>query len=259
MRSVWVGAVSALWIVATISGCSEHPQSPSGSQPEKSLAQVIEIQNRHSDSLMSIAGVVGTATGLESDGRFTIHVLTEKPGVAGIPSSFEGVPVIVVVTGPITALQGPTFADLRADVRPVPNGASVGNINDVHFDAKGNLICFVGTLGAVVFNATSTLLLSNNHVLARGNAAQIGEFGEAIVQPGLGDNDNGACHVDPTDQVATLADFERIDFAIGHKNVMDAAVAVMNTSATCATPPGFYGRPSTEDVLASGLRAGSSG
>lgn len=69
---------------------------------------------------------------------------------------------------------------------PMLLGSSGGNNND--FDARGDTIvdCCSGTLGALVEDANGTrYLLSNNHVLARSDQASAGE---AIVQPGLIDN-----------------------------------------------------------------------
>jgi hypothetical protein len=60
--------------------------------------------------------------------------------------------------------------------------------NNVDYDAAGNQIvdCCSGTLGALVEDSTHRqYLLSNNHVLARSDQASVGE---AIVQPGLIDN-----------------------------------------------------------------------
>jgi hypothetical protein len=65
-------------------------------------------------------------------------------------------------------------------------GSSGGNLND--YGASGNQIvnCCSGTLGALIEDSTHRqYLLSNNHVLARSDQASVGE---AIVQPGLIDN-----------------------------------------------------------------------
>jgi len=65
-------------------------------------------------------------------------------------------------------------------------GSSGGNLND--YGVSGNQIvdCCSGTLGALIEDSTHRqYLLSNNHVLARSDQASIGE---AIVQPGLIDN-----------------------------------------------------------------------
>lgn len=75
----------------------------------------------------------------------------------------------------------------------MPLGGSGGNNAD--FDAHGNTIadCCSGTLGALVADSTGRqYILSNNHVLARSDH---GSVGDAIVQPGLIDNNctpNGA-------------------------------------------------------------------
>ena len=69
---------------------------------------------------------------------------------------------------------------------PVELGSSGGNNND--FDLSGNTIvdCCSGTLGSLIQdNSGRQYLLSNNHVLARSDHAQVGD---AIVQPGLIDN-----------------------------------------------------------------------
>ena len=69
---------------------------------------------------------------------------------------------------------------------PVLLGSSGGNNND--FDENGNSIvdCCGGTLGALLADTSGReYLLSNNHVLARSDRAQIGD---SIVQPGLIDN-----------------------------------------------------------------------
>jgi hypothetical protein len=59
--------------------------------------------------------------------------------------------------------------------------------------------------------------LSNNHVLARSNAGQVGE---PINQPG---NIDAQCQDVPSDYVADLSDFKALDFS--GDNTMDAAIA----------------------------------
>jgi hypothetical protein len=71
-------------------------------------------------------------------------------------------------------------------VTPMLLGSSGGNNND--FDANGNMIvdCCSGTLGALIEDGSGRqYLLSNNHVLAQSDHADVGD---AIVQPGLIDN-----------------------------------------------------------------------
>jgi hypothetical protein len=69
-----------------------------------------QVQVRHTDKLMTQDGVVGTAVGLDESGRHAILVLQERPGVPGIPTDLEGVPVRPLVTGKIYARAKPAPA-----------------------------------------------------------------------------------------------------------------------------------------------------
>ncbi len=195
------------------------------------VARVIGIQNKHTSNLMKIDGVEGTATGLGADGRPVVKVYTSKAGLAGIPSSLDGVPVEVQVTGKFTA------HGLTKRYRPVPIGVSVGN----------NLECAAGTIGCVVTKNGKSYILSNNHVLARENEASLGE---AIVQPGRYDNKPRCANNVATDLVAVLSDFEPIRFG-DETNTYDAAIAEFSTTDfTCATLSSYYGLPGTTTVTA---------
>ncbi|MEV6107436.1 hypothetical protein AB0M28_22410 [Streptomyces sp. NPDC051940] len=115
---------------------------------------------------------------------------------------------------------------LTRRLRPCPSGYSIGNTRVT-----------AGTLGSVVYDflpgATTDppgpglgtpakfYALSNNHVLADSNRAQLGS---PIVQPGVFDGG-----VDPQDRIATLDRFVSIQFAPQipldrHNNVVDAAL-----------------------------------
>jgi len=105
--------------------------------------------------------VVGTVPG--SSARVETAVLLNAPGVTSNPAAHQD-----VITGPMLL------------------GSSGGNNND--FDEKGNTIvdCCSGTLGGLVQDSSGRqYILSNNHVLARSDHAQVGD---SIVQPGLIDN-----------------------------------------------------------------------
>ncbi len=111
-----------------------------------------------------------------------------------IPQTVGGVKTDVVETGEIRAL------GLRAEEeigrterwRPAPGGVSIG-----HYQITA------GTLGAVVHRGGERLILSNNHVLANGNRAAIGD---TILQPGPADGGGVA------DGIAALAAFVPIAF-----------------------------------------------
>jgi hypothetical protein len=106
--------------------------------------------------------------------------------------------------------------------RPIQLGTTGGNIND-----RSAAFCCSGTLGALVQNATTQFILSNNHVLARTNQAAIGED---IIQPGLIDQ-NPVCNQDVMDAVADLSAFKRVSFKKGTTNTIDAAIAEVRANA----------------------------
>nr|WP_307813157.1 hypothetical protein [Streptomyces sp. N35] len=116
---------------------------------------------------------------------------------------------------------------LKRRMRPCPSGFSVGNVRVT-----------AGTLGSVVYDflpgatvdppgaglgvPSKFYILSNNHVLADSNRAQLGS---AILQPGPFDGGQ-----DPGDRIATLERFITIQFAPQiplerQNNVVDAALA----------------------------------
>jgi hypothetical protein len=103
----------------------------------------------------------------------------------------------------------------------LPLGSSGGNNGD--FDARGNTIedCCSGTLGALVEdNSGRQYVLSNNHVLAKSDHAQVGD---AIVQPGLIDNNCTPNGDGPgTSPIAALTSW--LPLKAGTTNV-DAAIA----------------------------------
>ena len=70
--------------------------------------RVKEVQELHTERLMALKGVEGTAIGLDENGRLAIAVFTARSAVPGIPRNLEGVPVQVVVAGKFYALQKST-------------------------------------------------------------------------------------------------------------------------------------------------------
>ncbi|WP_369238448.1 hypothetical protein AB5J56_34200 [Streptomyces sp. R21] len=118
---------------------------------------------------------------------------------------------------------------LKRRMRPSPAGFSVGNVRVT-----------AGTLGSVVYDflpgasvdppgpglgtPAKFYILSNNHVLADSNRAQLGS---AILQPGVFDGGT-----DPADRIATLDRFIPIQFAPQtpverHNNVVDCALGAV--------------------------------
>jgi len=103
------------------------------------------------------------ATVHASGSKASATVLLNSAGVSSNPATHQG--------------QMPTTLQM---------GSTGGN--NVDYDTAGNQIvdCCSGTLGALIEDSTHRqYLLSNNHVLARSDQASVGE---AIIQPGLIDN-----------------------------------------------------------------------
>ena len=99
--------------------------------------------------------------------------------------------------------------------RPVKLGSSGGNVTD-----QTSQFCCSGTLGAVVQDAQGKkYILSNNHVLAKGNKAQVGNL---VSQPG---NIDVNCSPKSSDTVATLSKWINIKFGTSTNNRVDMALA----------------------------------
>ena len=205
---------------------------------DQAMDRVIEVQERHTERLMAIAGVVGTAVGLNPGGQLSVAVLLERPGIGGIPQQLEGVPVHPVVTGEIYALKSPE-ADAGATAvpsarfpRPVPIGVSTGHP-----------AITAGTIACRVTKGTGVYALSNNHVYANENAASLND---PVIQPGTFDGGTS-----PADNIGNLADFEPIVFSTSANNVIDAAIALSSTSLLGnSTPLDGYGTPKTTTARA---------
>ncbi len=226
---------------------------------QQGLGPAIAAQARYTDRLLTNPGVVGTGVGLTRDGRPAVKIFTKAAGVAGLPASLDGIPVVVQVTGEIVALSvrpsrpSGGAASLTPGTteyaHPVPIGVSTGNVT-----ATSN--CATGTISARLLTATASYYaLSNNHVYALENKAPIGS---QVVQPGLIDDDCPAGGIsdpdgpnDPGDVIGTLAYFKPIVFKRTANNVIDAAIALSSTTDLGdATPPDGYGVPSSTTTAA---------
>jgi hypothetical protein len=154
-----------------------------------------ETLTRNRDRLFQRSNVVATGIGYKvSGGKMTSELsiicsVTKKFAAAElpirdlVPATVDGIPTDVVETGVIRALQSTTDKH-----RPAPGGVSIG-----HRDITA------GTLGCLVRKNGENLILSNNHVLANSNQAEIGD---PILQPGPYD---GGSY--PADHIADLTDF----------------------------------------------------
>jgi len=219
----------ALLIAAGCSRDTSLPTDPSGHSVTRTgavdLSVAIAAQEAWSDLLLAHPDVAGTGVGV-SGGQAVIQVFLSGGRRNGMPGTLSGVKVEYTQTGEFQP-----FA-LTDRARPMPIGVSLGNANE----------CLPGTVGAIVTRGGVRYLLGPNHLLARRNA---GTIGEDIVQPSRVDA-SAAC--DPStalDRVGRLAEFEPLRFD-GSDNPIDAALAELTISdLSCATPPEFYGAPSS--------------
>lgn len=164
------------------------------------LSTIRGILRRNRENLLKRANVVATGIGYkETNGTKTTAlcvVCSVKEKVASsrlsardlVPATVDGTPTDVVKSGVIRALQAPTDR-----FRPAPGGVSVGH---------GAITA--GTLGCWVTKNGQKVILSNNHVLANSNDAEIGD---PILQPGPFDGGNF-----PQDHIANLTQFVPISF-----------------------------------------------
>lgn len=180
------------------------------------VQDVVQLKGKVGNALFRNPLVVGHGVGLDENGKpaiivYTIEKVDQRKDVninnvgdgnypLALPFEIEKVRVVPKVSGMFKAYDDPT----SWFPRPVPIGVSVG-----HPDITA------GTIGCRVTDGTNAYILSNNHVLANSNEAQIGDN---ILQPGP--TDGG---IEPNDVIGTLYDFEPISFS--SDNTMDAAIA----------------------------------
>jgi hypothetical protein len=156
-----------------------------------SINEVIQAQQVYQNDLLVKPNVVGVAVGPKNSvGELSVVVLVQQklPFAAlsadsMVPREVDGVRTDVVEIGYVRA-----YANPRDRFRPnIPAGISLG-----HYKITA------GTLGVMVTDKRTgaKLILSNNHVLANSNDAQIGD---PIIQPGP--TDGG---INPADVIATL-------------------------------------------------------
>lgn len=162
--------------------------------------EIRKILGTNHKDLLKRANVVATGigykltSGTKTDRLSIVCSVTDKKPRSKltsqdqVPTAIDGTPTDVVQTGIIRALEAPTDR-----FRPAPGGASVGHVGIT-----------AGTLGCWVIKNGQKVILSNNHVIANSNSAEIGD---AILQPGP--HDGGKF---PQDHIANLTQFIPISF-----------------------------------------------
>jgi len=187
------------------------PEEPESEESEiEKIAEIEKIREEKDEEILSYPNVVGVATGYKvKSGRVVpelcMQILVKKKIPEThlveseiIPKELDGIKTDVIATGKIEAL---TY---KSRYRPAFPGCSIGHYNIT-----------AGTFGCIVQDKKDHdyLILSNNHVLANSNNANIGDL---ILQPGRYDGGSRR------DAIAKLKKF--IPLVSGY-NLVDAAVA----------------------------------
>lgn len=236
--------IAVLFIAAlalTLSGCEGFRSEPSGpTSPTTSLTTApqqvtlaksdsrilaaIRVQEKHTQRLMSMDDVVGTAVGLDDADEVVVKIYTAKEGVANLPANLDGMKVDVEVTGVFHAMTKPGggggVSHTARQATPIQLGTSGGWTYDL-----ANGYCCGGTLGSLVQKGGAQYILSNYHVLeadiVNGGNGRKATTGDPVIQPGLIDV---GCLSGSAQNVATLV----VTQSLPNSNV-DAAIAQVVT------------------------------
>ncbi len=100
---------NTLWLVQVVTilmlgGCSRGNTDTEVHKQMIPKKGIMEVQEAHVKSLMSVEGVIGVYIGAKDDGAPCLRVMVKKktPEVSSkIPSDLEGYPVEIEVTGTI--------------------------------------------------------------------------------------------------------------------------------------------------------------
>ncbi len=198
-----------------------------GSHEPPGFAAALAAKERNEARLLAHPNIDGAGV-TTSNGQAAVVVWSTAAGAA--PATLNGVPVVEVVGSMIVA----RATDPQSRLRPPTLCASIGHPSIT-----------AGTYGALVEDGQGNqFMMSNNHVLADVNSASIGD---SALQPGPADG--GA---DPADRVASLFDFQPIDFNWPAPNAIDAAIASPEVPVSASTPADLgYGTPTSTPVAAS--------
>jgi len=173
--------------------------------------------------------VDGIAGGSQTFGFISTSGLYVAP--SGVPTKSDGKGGSVTTTVTVSAVsQANSSASGSATVTIQPGnqnaqsgtielGTSGGNANDSSTNTTTHTItCCGATLGSLVTRGGAQYILSNTHVLARSDIAQIGD---PIIQPGL--IDTATCTPSGARTVANLSAFYNLETGAAPK--IDAAIA----------------------------------
>jgi len=100
----------------------------------QAFERIQEIQERYTERLMDRPGIVGTALGLDPNGRNTVLVFLEGPDAADVPKQLDDTPVRPIVTGKIYALQWWWFPSRDRTPPAAPKGLAAAAVSSSQID-----------------------------------------------------------------------------------------------------------------------------
>ncbi|MFI5057745.1 MAG: hypothetical protein ACHQLQ_06130 [Candidatus Acidiferrales bacterium] len=168
------------------------------------------------------------AGGSQTTGFISSTGLFVAPG--GVPTLSGSKTTTVTVTavshanpsasGTVMVTIAPQNQNAQSGANNIKLGSSGGNAN-ASSTSGGVITCCGGTLGSLLTRNGTNFILSNNHVMAISDSAQIND---PIIQPGLNDNPKpNTCTTTGTTTVAHLTQFFNLESDPGTK--VDAAIA----------------------------------
>jgi hypothetical protein len=214
-------------VIATTSASGSVSISPSAASVPNFGTQQFTASVNGAPSSAVIWQVNGVAGGSQAFGFISTTGLYVAP--SGVPTKSDGKGSSVTTTLAVSAVSqtnGSAFGTATVTIAPLNQapeagaihlGASGGNANDS--STTGRMItCCGGTLGSLVTRRGTQYILSNTHVLARSDLAQLND---PIIEPGL--IDTGSCTASGAQTVANLSAFYNLETGAAPR--VDAAIA----------------------------------
>jgi hypothetical protein len=278
MRRTNILSIS-LVIILILSACSGLPKTggggpqqvsvtvtPSGPTVNNFATQQFTATVKGSSNTAVTWQVNAVAGGSQATGFISSAGLFVAPG--GVPTKSNGSGGSTTTTVTVTAVsQASASASNFATVTIVPQnqnvqsgaiklGSSGGNAKDSSTNGT-KITCCGGTLGSLLTRNGAQFILSNNHVFAGSDSAQVGD---PIIQPGLIDNPApNTCTTTGTTTVANLTQFFNLE--TGPTPKVDAAIAQV-VNGTVVDPGGnilYLGSTATNGIPDPGAPHAGSG
>jgi len=193
-----------------------------------SARAVMALQRKVTQDMMQLSPVLGTAVGLDDDGRAALIVYVDNQHramteiVEALPAEIEGIPVKAEPTDKFVAFASHT----AKQTTPIQLGTSGGWSKDL-----ANGYCCGGTLGSLVQVNGVQYIMSNYHVfesdIVTGGNGIMAQNGDPIIQPGLIDV---SCNAAGAQTVATLHKVSSLPGSNVDVSVAQVVSGMVNTS-----------------------------